>query len=135
MNKFLKGSKMVNLKSSRSGIFALFTACGFTFVNADPVLNTFTEISVGDGLYKDIVLNINVNSTWPYTPIALDGCVSPEIADLDQDGVKDLLTGVIDGGTVIFMKNNGTDLAPQYADPVFLRIDAVDTPLIGFGSG
>lgn len=97
---------------------------------AEPVFDTLAELSVGSGYYKDIVLNLAHGEMWPYDPIRFVGCVSPTIADMDGDGVKDLLTGVMDAGTALFLRNHGTNAKPEYDAPKFLHEGDGDTSLL-----
>ncbi len=121
---------MIKLKATQSLLPLLLVASGFSVGSADPVFNTLAEVPVGNAFYKDIVLNIVHEELWPNAPIAFVGCVAPAIADLDGDGVNDLITGVMDGGTVLFMKNEGTNAAPHYAEPRFLYQGPGDSTLL-----
>ncbi len=50
---------------------------------------------------------------------------SPDVCDLDKDGKKDLIIGEYNGMTY-FLKNTGTDSAPQFSTMVELQADGSD---------
>lgn len=54
------------------------------------------------------------------------GCSSPEIADLDGDGKKDILTGNTEG-QLLFYPNVGTDSAPKFAG--YMPVKSAGVPI------
>jgi hypothetical protein len=54
------------------------------------------------------------------------GHAAPWVADVDGDGVRDLLVGQFGGGKVLFFKNSGTDEKPKLEKGVFVKAGGVD---------
>jgi len=56
------------------------------------------------------------------------GRSSPELVDLDGDGKKDLLTGNTDG-MILFYRNTGTNMAPEFSTYTVVQSAGVDIDL------
>ncbi|MFC1781176.1 FG-GAP repeat domain-containing protein [Planctomycetota bacterium] len=62
--------------------------------------------------------------------IVSSGRSSPEVIDLDLDGVKDILTGNTEG-QLLFYRNVGTDKAPEFAGYTYVESDGKMIDLAG----
>lgn len=88
-----------------------------------------------------IFINEGTDSEWDYRIEWLlqeDGTdmivptfrASPEIVDVDDDGMKDLLTGNTEG-QILFYKNIGSDSAPAFSGYMPIESDGVGIDLAG----
>jgi hypothetical protein len=71
----------------------------------------------GDGVFAKPV-RVKAGSTFIDTEI---GHAAPYVADIDQDGKRDLLVGQFGGGKLKICKNIGSNKAPRYAAPTFFE--------------
>jgi len=77
-------------------------------------------------VFNDVVY-AQANSSTLYVPTDRS---SPAVADLDNDGLKDLLAGNTEG-QLLFYANQGTDANPTFGDYVSMAGDGVPIDLAG----
>jgi hypothetical protein len=76
--------------------------------NATPVFNRTQYVTLAGG-----------------EQLAVPGRAAPVVIDLDNDGLKDVVSGCTNG-KAYFFENTGTNSNPQLLDPVMLGIDTLD---------
>ena len=54
------------------------------------------------------------------------GHAAPWVADIDGDGVRDLLVGQFSGGKLLFFRNSGTNEKPKLEKGVFVKAGGKD---------
>ncbi len=75
--------------------------------------------NVGTDAEPDFLEEVYIES-WGYPLAVISNRSSPDVADLDGDGAKDLLCG--NGmGTIVFYSNIASDDAPAYGDFIFVK--------------
>ena len=83
----------------------------------------FGPVGQASAKKKEIQSEQKPEAAFTAEPLIIKGsgsCEGVEVADLDKDGLLDIISGTPMNGYLTFYKNTGTNYKPAFADKVFL---------------
>ena len=82
-----------------------------------PLFKPYTKVEIDGAPYNQLPIDL-------YGQGEFLGYAAPTVADLNGDGLWDLLTGIFDKGSLLYFENIGTQKSPQFDSFEFIQTES-----------
>lgn len=97
------------------GIYAILFCLGAAN-SWTPLFNIAEKVKIGNTFYCDLPITLS-----GATPPQFQGMPTPTFVDLNNDGLRDLVTGIFDDGAILYSLNTGTKETPAFSAYDFFK--------------